>query len=241
MPKGYFTNRALWLQRKREASFRLRKPIDIKLLKKRYLVDKISTYALQKEFGLTNNILRQRLVEAGVKLRSYREAQALIPHEFPFKIEKVGYKKWYSITQSPKARKKRAISHTGKKFSEDRKRHIREGIGRGRKNKLYLGEKAGYKAKHCWFNFNGFKMGVCSYCGKKGVSTKRNKTGTHWSNLDWEYNRENKKSWTELCPSCNHSYDKAYPFRVKLLKKLGLLTEIKIPQAGQKNPYTGRY
>ena len=189
------------------------KDIDVELLKERYLIDKISTHALQKEFDLTNNAIRNRLKKAGIRLRSWREAQLLIPHESP--IKKLGYERWYSVTQSPKARKKRAVSHTGKKFSDERKRHMRGGIGTGKNNHSYLGDKAKYKAKHTWVCRHWSKTGTCSYCKKKPKKTV-------WANLDWKYDREKKNTWLELCNTCNRVYDTYPSFRIIMLKELGI-------------------
>lgn len=205
MPKGYFTDRTLWLQKKREASIKARKPIDVELLKKRYLVDKISTYALQKEFNLTNTAIRNRLKGMGIQLRGWRDAQLLIPHESP--IEKIGFDKWYSLTQSLEARKKRSISHTGKKFTEERKKHMSDGIGKGNSNKIYIGDRATYGAKHLWINKHYIKTGICEDCGGKPLPFTKNKIGTEWANVSGKYDREDRNDWRELCRSCHKKFD----------------------------------
>lgn len=225
MPKGYFTDRRLWLQKKREASFRTRKKIDIELLKKRYVEDRISTHALQKEFGVTNNTIRKRLIESGITIRGCGNAQKLIPHDNP--LIKMGYDKWYSVTHSPEAKRKRILAQTGKKHSESWKLHMRLGIGRGKENALYK-KDAKYKAIHAWVCNNWSKKGMCQYCGATPKVT-------HWANLDWKYDRENKDTWLEMCQACNNRYDKNITFRHQLLNDLNIKS-IVIPDENTKRP-----
>lgn len=203
-----------------------RKPINDELLLKRYLDDKISTYKLVKEFGVCNSTLRNRLRDLKVEIRGAKEAQVLIPHISI--MERLGYDGWYKLCQSESARKKRSISHTGKKFTEERKINMRIGIGKGINNKSYK-QNAKYKAIHAWMCKNHKKIGICSYCGSS------NKT-THWANLDWKYNRLDIHSWLELCPKCNLNYDKSFDFRTKLLSDLRIIG-IDIPSISQKNTF----
>lgn len=225
MPSGIF-DRTNWRKINAEKAKNRRKYIDIELLKKRYLVDNVSTNKLAKEFNVNNGTLRKRLIELGIKIRSFSEAQKLINH--PSFIERLGYDKWYGLAHSKKARIKRSNSHTGKKFTKERRINMSKGIGRGINNKTYK-KDAKYKAIHSWLCSNVPKKHICSYCGD---TTKI----THWANLDWKYDRERLDSWLELCPHCNLTYDKNYKFRIKLLKKLNI-SNIDIPSDGQKNTF----
>lgn len=206
MPSGHFKDRTLWLRKLREATAKKRIPIDIDLLKKRYLVDKISTYKLQKEFGVSNCTLINRLKQNGVKLRGWSDAQKLIEHENP--VDKIGYENWYKQTQSLEARKKRSISHTGKKLSDERKRNMANGIGRGYNNKLFKGKGVGYFASHIWINNNWTKTGICQNCKKQGKPNNKNYIGTEWANIDGKYDRDSKDSWKELCHRCHMLFDR---------------------------------
>lgn len=206
MPSGHFEDRTLWLQKLREANAKSKKHIDIDLLKKRYLVDKISTHKLQSEFGVSNSTLINRLKSSGVSIRGCGEAQNLIEHEDP--IRRIGYDRWYAKTQSPEARMKRSISHTGKKFSGERKKNISLGIGRGYKNKVFKGKNAGYSASHLWINKYWKKSGYCHNCKKKASPYGKNSVGTDWANIDGKYNRDSKDGWKELCRSCHRLFDK---------------------------------
>lgn len=179
---------------------------DDKLIIDRYLIDKISTYKISKELGLCNSTIRNRLKRLGIKLRDISSAQRLIPHIGL--IARMGYEEWYRHAQSTIAREKRSISHTGEKFSEERKRHMREGIGHGDKNHRWLGNNAGYSSKHITINKYWPKTGVCQNCGKVGIPNGHNKIGTQWANVDHKYNRDDKSTWMEMCSSCNLLYDK---------------------------------
>jgi len=179
---------------------------DNEYLVKRYLVDKVSTHKISAELGLCNSTIRNKLKKLGIVLRGWSQAQLLIEHENP--IVKMGYTNWYRVTQSEDARKKRSRSHTGKVFSEERKQNIGRGVGSGSNNKGWLGDKAKYSAKHATVNKYWTKTGICQNCGKVCRSSRSNKVGTEWANLDHKYNRDDRMSWMEMCHRCNLLYDK---------------------------------
>jgi hypothetical protein len=62
------------------------------------------------------------------------------------------------------------------------------------------GEEAGYGGVHQWIGKHWPKTGTCQSCGREGDKTQ-------WANMDGKYNREDRSSWAELCPSCHKIRD----------------------------------
>jgi len=73
----------------------------------------------------------------------------------------------------------------------------------------WLGEKAGYSAKHRWILNNWKKTGKCEMCFITVRSEKKTRLKhlTHWHNLDNKYNRV-RSDWVELCPKCHRGLHK---------------------------------
>ena len=75
-------------------------------------------------------------------------------------------------------------------------------------NPLWKGNNASYSSKHKWIQKYWQKTGVCEKCGKSPKPYGNRKWGTEWHSLDGEYNREDRKTWLELCKSCHKIFDK---------------------------------
>jgi len=66
----------------------------------------------------------------------------------------------------------------------------------------WLGESAGYNAKHRWIQNHWKKTRRCEECGGHPTPHGRRKWGTEWHNPNEQYRRE-RSEWMELCPSCH--------------------------------------
>lgn len=110
-----------------------------------------------------------------------------------------GFKKGHKIRNRTK----------GTKLSLERRHQM--SIQRMGNKYAFLGEAAGYAAKHLWMEkqFGKAKDLACMFCGGTAVSptTKKNSTRIEWANLDGKYTR-NPFSWTTLCKICHMRYDR---------------------------------
>jgi len=66
----------------------------------------------------------------------------------------------------------------------------------GAESHAWEGDAAGYFGIHQWINKHWSKTGRCDQCGRQGDKT-------HWANIDGKYDRNDRVSWSELCPSCH--------------------------------------
>lgn len=62
-----------------------------------------------------------------------------------------------------------------------------------------------YSGIHKWISYHYKKTGVCSDCGRSGLSGKF----IHWANISGNYKRD-IKDWRELCAKCHQVFDKRY-------------------------------
>lgn len=70
----------------------------------------------------------------------------------------------------------------------------------GPQARRWLGEMAGYHAKHMWIVKHYGKASKCEMCGTLNASRYE------WSNISGEYHRE-RSDYRELCPSCHRRHD----------------------------------
>lgn len=83
------------------------------------------------------------------------------------------------------------------------------GLGRTKElSSMWKGDKASYSSKHKWIQKHWIKTGVCENCGKSPQPFGGRKWGIQWHSLDGEYNREDRKTWLELCKTCHNKFDK---------------------------------
>ena len=71
---------------------------------------------------------------------------------------------------------------------------------------IWKGNDASYSSKHKWILKHWIRTGVCQNCGIRPTVKGKVKSATHWHNIDGKYDRENKRSWLEVCPKCHKKY-----------------------------------
>jgi hypothetical protein len=71
----------------------------------------------------------------------------------------------------------------------------------GANARRWLGDKAGYVAKHMWLTKHYPKL-VCQHCLKARHEVSR----LEWANISGEYKRE-RSDYLSLCPSCHRKMD----------------------------------
>jgi len=78
-----------------------------------------------------------------------------------------------------------------------------KGLGKGEKNGMWKGEKAGCSSKHCWINDNYGRPPACEHCQIGNLTGHK----IHWANISGEYKRE-RTDWLRLCVKCHCLFDK---------------------------------
>lgn len=69
--------------------------------------------------------------------------------------------------------------------------------------------EATYNSKHRWVQKNFKRTGKCEFCNVHPPKRKNGASGTEWSNISGNYDRNNRKDWQELCSKCHKFFDKA--------------------------------
>lgn len=80
---------------------------------------------------------------------------------------------------------------------------------RGNKAPWWKDDKATYNSKHRWVQKNFKRTGKCEFCGITPPPRSNGYSGTEWSNISGNYDRNDRKDWQELCSKCHKFYDKA--------------------------------
>jgi len=144
---------------------------------------------------------KDRLRESADRARKLRTKQT---------FEKIGRKNAISLIGNVPWNK----GKTGLvKYTEDQKKKKSElakklGYGKwmsgrsGEKSNLWLGEKAGYGAKHEFIRKNLGSPKYCEHCKRSNLSHR----SYHWANKDHKYSRK-FSDWMRLCVSCHRKYD----------------------------------
>lgn len=73
----------------------------------------------------------------------------------------------------------------------------------GEQNGLWKGDKASYRAKHIWVQYNYGKATRCE------ADDTHDSSRYHWSNISGNYLRD-ISDWQQLCPKCHKAFDNGY-------------------------------
>lgn len=73
----------------------------------------------------------------------------------------------------------------------------------GEKSPVWMGENAGYRAKHHWIENHYGQPTTCEHCQTGNLCGRK----IHWANISGEYKRE-RFDWIRLCPKCHKLFDK---------------------------------
>lgn len=137
------------------------------------------------------------------------------------KIDRIKYPKFGHLIKHSKEtidkllviNKENAKKHPKSFFVENQKKAIKSGIRNhsyhgtlGKKGELsatWLGDNATYNSKHRWIQKNWKKTGICHRCGIQARPYGKCLSGTHWHNINKDYNRDDTTGWVELCPKCH--------------------------------------
>lgn len=79
----------------------------------------------------------------------------------------------------------------------------------GNKAPWWKDDDATYNSKHRWIQKHFKRKGKCEFCGISPPLRKNGASGTEWSNVSGNYNRNDRSDWQELCNRCHRFYDKA--------------------------------
>jgi len=79
----------------------------------------------------------------------------------------------------------------------------------GSKAPWWKDDAATYNSKHRWIQRHWKRIGKCEHCGKRPPPRKNGYSGTEWSNISGDYNRNDRNDWQELCSKCHKFFDKA--------------------------------
>jgi len=123
-----------------------------------------------------------------------------------------------ALLKITEANRRNAKKHDKEFYRKNQKLAIKSGLEKGSyKGTLgktkelsgnWLGNKASYSSKHKWIQKYWKKTGICQNCGKQPKPFWNRRWGTEWHSLDNEYNREDRKTWLELCRVCHNKFDK---------------------------------
>lgn len=107
---------------------------------------------------------------------------------------------------TPEQRKKRHIKSVATRKA---KGNFKGQLGKSKKQiYAWKGDKAGYSSKHKWIQKHWTKTGICENCGNSPKPTGNRKYGTEFHSKDHKYNREDRKTWLEVCKRCHNKLDK---------------------------------
>jgi hypothetical protein len=121
---------------------------------------------------------------------------------------------FFGRTHTPESNMKNRLAHIGKRVSQETREKLRiintgkkmslEAIEKTRKANLreknynWLGEEAGYQAKHSWIRRNKEKTKNCQRCGSN--------RHIDFANISGKYKRD-VNDFICLCRSCHKNYD----------------------------------
>ena len=94
-----------------------------------------------------------------------------------------------------------------------KKRPTTIGKYRDERSGNWLGEDAGYMAKHTWVTKRKGKANTCIYCHDNS------KNKYEWANISGNYKR-NLDDYMSLCVHCHRMFDRNTEFRENLLKSI---------------------
>ena len=161
--------------------------------------------------------INKKCKECGKELYLPNKTGFCFQHSRPKKgqINSGCFKKGNKLSEETKKRIGEAMSilKLGKKrkpFSKEWKEKLSKSLSisqkRGEKSINWKGDKAKYKAKHCWIIANYGHPIKCEDCGKVGTYTGRS-WNIHWSNKDHLYRRV-REDYTGRCQKCHIKYDR---------------------------------
>lgn len=75
-------------------------------------------------------------------------------------------------------------------------------VSKGENHYKWLGDKAGYYAKHAWIRRKFGQPDTCEHCGKTELKGKE----IQWANISGTHKRE-REDWLRLCVKCHSKYD----------------------------------
>ena len=104
---------------------------------------------------------------------------------------------------------KRECWTKGKKLSEEHKEKIKKSAKRGKLNSAWKGNKAGYRAFHCWIRKHFGKANKCENRNKQILSfnCSGKSNNFEWAKIQGRRCSRKKSDYIQLCISCHRKYD----------------------------------